>query len=139
MCFVHSNILPIRHLSRDMTKPTIECAPSQDSDQPEHPPSLIRVFAVCMKKAWALIYPVNAQRRLRSDWADAQTDLSLRWAHSHTVGFVVSWLISLTKTIGRKIKSGETFGQNCHYQLLRGKSFRNYFSVIVVYESFILF
>ena len=28
-----------------------------------------------------------------SDWADAQADLSLRWAHSHFVGFVMSWLI----------------------------------------------
>ena len=28
------------------------CAPSEDSDQPGHPPSLIRVFAVHMKKAW---------------------------------------------------------------------------------------
>ena len=28
------------------------CAPSKDSGQPGHPPSLIRVFAVCMKKAW---------------------------------------------------------------------------------------
>ena len=39
------------------------CLPSEDSDQPGHPPSLIRVFAVHMKKA------------------DAQADLSLRWAH----------------------------------------------------------
>ena len=31
------------------------CAPSEDSDQPGHPPSLIRVFVVC-KKAWVLIY-----------------------------------------------------------------------------------
>ena len=30
------------------------CAPSKDSDQPWHLPSLIRVFAVCMKKQWAL-------------------------------------------------------------------------------------
>ena len=28
-----------------------------------------------------------------SDWADAQADLSLRWAHSHFVGFVMRWLI----------------------------------------------
>ena len=28
------------------------CGPSEDSDQPGHPPSLIRVFAVGMKKAW---------------------------------------------------------------------------------------
>ena len=31
-----------------------DCAPSEDSDQPGHPPSLIRVFAVRMKKAWVL-------------------------------------------------------------------------------------
>ena len=54
-----------------------ECAPSEDSDQPVHPPSLIRVFAVRMKKAWILSYPLSAQ--------DAQADLSLRWAHSHIV------------------------------------------------------
>ena len=35
-------------------------APSEDSDQPGHPPSLIRVFAVHMKKAWILSYPLNA-------------------------------------------------------------------------------
>ena len=29
------------HLSCDMTKPTSDCAPSEDSDQPGHPPSLI--------------------------------------------------------------------------------------------------
>ena len=40
------------------------CAPSEDSDQPGHPPSLMRVFAVRMKKAWALSYPMGAQWRL---------------------------------------------------------------------------
>ena len=30
--------------------------------------------------------------RLWSDWADAQADLSLRWAHTHFVRFVMSWL-----------------------------------------------
>ena len=76
------------------------CAPSEDSDQPGHPRSLIRVFAVRMKKPWVLSYPVSAQRRLWSDWADAQADLSLRWAHMpfcwfchvlscHFVGFVM--------------------------------------------------
>ena len=43
--------------------------------------SLIRVFAVRMKKAWVLSYPLSAQQRLGSDWANAQADLSLRWAH----------------------------------------------------------
>ena len=73
-----------------------ECTPSEDSDQPGHPPSLNRVFAVRMKKAWVLSYPLSAQRRLWSDWADAQADLSLRWAHSHFVGFVMSRLTWLT-------------------------------------------
>ena len=58
------------------------CALSEDSGQPGHPRSLIRVFAVRMKKAWVLSYPLSAQRRPWSDWADAQADLSLRWAQS---------------------------------------------------------
>ena len=45
------------------------CAPSEDSDQPGHPPSLIsRRLTV----AWVLSYPLSAKRRLC---------LSLRWAH----------------------------------------------------------
>ena len=68
------------------------CAPSEDSDQPGHPLSLIRVFAVRMKKARVLSYPLSAQQRLWSDLADAQADLSLRWTHSHFVGFVMSRL-----------------------------------------------
>ena len=78
-----------------------ECVPSEDSDQPGHPPrlirvdqpghppSLIRVFAVRMKKAWVLSYPLSAQQRPWSDWANAQADLSLPWAHTiRFVGFV---------------------------------------------------
>ena len=45
-----------------------DCAPSKDSDQPGHLPSLIRFLAVRMKKAWVLSYPLSAQRRLWSDW-----------------------------------------------------------------------
>ena len=51
------------------------------TDQPGHLTSLIRVFAVRIKKAWVLSYPLSVQRRFWTDWADAQTDLSLRWAH----------------------------------------------------------
>ena len=67
----------------------VACAPSKDSDQPGHPPILIRVFAVRMKEPWVLSYPMSAQRRLWSDWADARDDLCFRWAHSHIVGFVM--------------------------------------------------
>ena len=62
---------------RDKTS-KMACAPSEDSDQPGHPPSLIRVFAVRLKKARILSYPLSAKRRLCSDWADTQADLSLR-------------------------------------------------------------
>ena len=55
--------------------------PSEDSDQPGHPPSLIRVFVVRMKEPLGPYYSLSAQRRLRSDWSIAQADLSLRWAH----------------------------------------------------------
>ena len=57
------------------------------------PPSLIRVYAVSMKKAWDLSDPLSEQRRLLLDWTDAQADLSLRWAHRHFVGFVMLLLI----------------------------------------------
>ena len=68
-------------------------APSEDSDQPGHPPSLIRVFADRMKKPWVLSYPLSTQRKFWSVWADTQADLSLCWAHTHFVGFVMSGLI----------------------------------------------
>ena len=85
-------------LHRDKTN-KMACAPSKDSDQPGHPPSLIRVFAVRLKKARILSYPLSAQRRLWSDWANAQADLSLRWAHMpfcwfcHNVAHLFSILV----------------------------------------------
>ena len=71
-------------LSRDMTKPTKWVSAQR---------RLRSVFAVRMKKAWVLSYSLSAQRRLWSDWADALADLSLCWAHTHFVGFVMSRLI----------------------------------------------
>ena len=64
-------------MSQDVTKPTKWVCAGEDLDQPGHLLSLIRVFAVCMKKAWVLSYPLSTQRRLSSDWA-----------HPHFVGFV---------------------------------------------------
>ena len=65
----------------------------EDSDQPGHPPSLIRVFAVRMKKTWVLIYPLSAQQRLWSDWAVARRRvilLVLSWGGLLTVFTVLS-------------------------------------------------
>ena len=33
------------------------CAPNEDSDQPGHPPSLIRAFAFRLKEVWVINYP----------------------------------------------------------------------------------
>ena len=56
-------------------------APSEDADQPGHLPSLITVFAVRPVGSWGPKVSLRGQQRLWSDWADAQADLSLCWAH----------------------------------------------------------
>ena len=61
------------------------------------------VFAVRMKKAWVLSYPLSAQRRLWSDWADAQADLSLLSAHTQFNGFLMSWLTLLRKMLAKMV------------------------------------
>ena len=40
-------------------------APSEDSDQPGHPPSLIRVFAARMKKPWVLSIDCTVKTLIR--------------------------------------------------------------------------
>ena len=51
---------------------------------------VLRCLFVRMKKHYVLSYPLSTQRKLWSDWADAQADPSLRWAHTgHFVGFVM--------------------------------------------------
>ena len=59
-----------------MTKPTKW--PLRPGDQPGLPPSLISLRCP-HEKPWILRYPVSAQQRLLSDWADAKADHSLRW------------------------------------------------------------
>ena len=93
-----------------MTKPTKwHVRPAKDSDQPGHPPSLIRVFAVRMKKTWVLSYLLSGQRRRLSVWADAQADLSLRGCTGHFVGFVMRRL----KCQGRSFRSFLSKGLMC--------------------------
>ena len=62
----------INHFEHDKTNITI-CESTEGSDQPAHPRSLIRDFAVRLKKFWVLGYPVNAR-----NCPDVQADLSLR-------------------------------------------------------------
>ena len=56
---------------------------------PVWPDSLLSV----LKGNWGSKLPPSGQQRLWPAWANAQADLSLRWAHIHFVGFVVSRLI----------------------------------------------
>ena len=66
----------------------VACAPSEDSEQPGHPPSLIRVFAVGIKKEWVLGCPLSAQRRLRSSGCPGWFESSLG---AHATLLVLSW------------------------------------------------
>ena len=71
----------------------VTCAPREDSYQPGQPPSLIRVFAVRIKKAWVLSYLLSAQRRLITlggypGWSESSLGARL------FVGFVTGRLIT---------------------------------------------
>ena len=65
------------------------CAPSEDSDQSGHPPSLISVFAVRMKKAWVLSYPVSASED--SDQTGRMPRLIWVFAGRTVILLVLSW------------------------------------------------
>ena len=59
------------------------------------------------KNIWAATWQnqqngICAQQQLGSAWVDAQADPSLRWVHSHFVGFVMSRLISISIDMGEK-------------------------------------
>ena len=89
------------------------CAPSKDSDQPGHPPSLIRVFAVRMKKPWVLSYPLSAQQRL---WQTGRTPRLIwvfAWRTCHFVGFLMTWLnfnlsLGTAKPLGWNVRPAKT-------------------------------
>ena len=63
----------------------ITYVPNKDSDQPGrislHSHAVWSVFAVRSKDSPGTKASSYRQQRLRSDWVNAQPDLSLRWAH----------------------------------------------------------
>ena len=61
----------------------MSCALSENSDQPAHTCSLIRIFTVRSKDSQGPKVSSSGQRRL----ADDQADLSLRWAHGSLCRF----------------------------------------------------
>ena len=65
------------------------CAPSEDSAQPGHLPSLISVFAVRMKKAWVLSYPLSASED--SDQTGQMPRLIWVFAGCKVILLILSW------------------------------------------------
>ena len=53
-----------------------------------------------------------------SDWADAQDDLSLRWAHNHIVGFVMRRLIFWSVIAIREAALGPWLPTDCQVKTL---------------------
>ena len=80
-----------------------ECVPSEDSDQPGHPPSLIRVFTILMKKPWVLSYPLSAQRRLRSAWASTAKTLIPGWSESSLGAHSFCWFCHVVAHINNDV------------------------------------
>ena len=78
-----------RHIYRSETKlngtttsenVTLDMCARVDSNQPVHSRNLIRIFTCSIFDIQGYLRS-SGQRRLRSNCADAQADLSLRWAH----------------------------------------------------------
>ena len=65
----HCSVVSLFEPQHDNTN-KITCAHSEDSDQPGHPPGLIRVFTVRSVGSWGSNVSSSGQRRLWSDWAD---------------------------------------------------------------------
>ena len=94
--------------------------------------------AVRMKKAWVLIYPLSAWRRLWSDWTDAQADLSLRWAHTHFVCFVTRRFIYPT-SLFFSIRNQHEKKKKCHAKFFRHECrvriYRTVYSVLSTFTK----
>ena len=75
------------------------CARGEDSDQPAYSRSLIRFFTErILDNGDSNQRRLFGQRRLLSDYADAQADLNLRWAHrlAGTFSVITDHIIVLT-------------------------------------------
>ena len=78
----------LNSMSLRMTKPTKWHLRAAKTDQTGHPPGMIE-FSLCAQLVAEDPSFLHADSEDWSDWADAQADQSLRWAHSHF--FVLLW------------------------------------------------
>ena len=82
------------HMSRDMAKPTKwNMCPAKTQISLGIRPVWSESSLSARRKLGSIATHWAQQRRRWSNWADAQADLSLRWVHTHFVGFVMSVLI----------------------------------------------
>ena len=85
---------------------------SKDSNQPGAFAQSDQSLCCPHEETLGLSYSLSAQRRLRSDWADAQADLSLCWAHRSFCWFCyeaahfIQWFI-------RFLHCFDLFGKDC--------------------------
>ena len=109
---------PIKHMIHNVRKCTFKRAPSEDSDQPTHSRSLIRIFTGHILHSQKFV--VFCHQRIWSDCAVAQADLSLRWAHiSEGILFHVAAYISKSEwTYRRKHRLNMYFLSRLHSQVM---------------------
>ena len=76
------------------------------TDQPIRTPTMARVLVYSSLNSLEAVEGTSDQRRLRSDCAYAQADLSLRWSHKSYCGFcrelaqiIYTWLLKILKQI----------------------------------------
>ena len=70
---------------------------SKDSDQPVHPPSLIRVFTNPMSLLEPLGYPKSNKQKPSLDWVDVQADLNPCWSYRSYCRYCY-WLAHFSST-----------------------------------------
>ena len=85
------------NMSHVMTKPTKwNVSPAKTQISLGIRPAWSESSMSAWRKLGSLATHWAEQLRLWSDWADAQADLSLRWAHSHFAGFVMSYIVLIS-------------------------------------------
>ena len=115
-------------MSRNVRKRTFLHAHNEDSDQPAHPRSLIRVFIVRMKELCILGYPKCTQWRFWSDCANAQADSHrLIWIFTGctcskvrflTLRFIWLWWVIWICTVSICPKEAVSYGEGMGLKLM---------------------
>ena len=93
----------------------VECAHSDDSDQPRHPLNQTRVFAVHVQVAKIFNHPLGEQRRQCSVSTAIKADLSFRMAHLPRCRFCRSRLSSSVQASTQSLALSARYSDRKHY------------------------